>query len=544
MIKKVKIALISSFTADLIAPIISSQLNAFEIDPEWYIASFNQVASEVRSAKSSSKLFNPDIILLLFTPQDFTQNKTITLELITLYSNNFPQATILVSNGYLLKAPQLSFYKTNSSASAYNQLCQTNLEMVKTVEKLRNIRILDFWNLTAEYGRRLLADHRLNYLAKIPFSREGMEAVSTLIVRAITVLLGKRKKCLILDLDNVLWGGILAEDGINHLKLDVDGEGKAFFDFQHDILELYESGVILAVCSKNDELVAKKAISALPHMLLREDKFAAIRINWFDKSQNIRSIAEELNLGLDSMVFLDDTEFERSAIKNLIPEITVPTLPADFSMYSTFLANLPYFDTVSLSEEDAKRGEFYSQERKRNEMKQKATTYTDFLTSLNINISVKVADSWSVPRIAQLTQKTNQFNLSQIRYSEVDVSIMIKKKNIKVLYLFSKDDLGEAGIVGVAIIKLSKTEVFLDTFLMSCRVLGRGIEEAFMCEVARIAKKTDAGKIKTRYNPTDKNLMVKNFLEMFGFVENTGFYLFDLKINVDPPRWVKIQKHE
>lgn len=535
MEKKIKIALVSSFTADLLPQLISKKLEDFEIHLDWYIAPFDQMSSEVKLVDSPCRKFAPAIILLLFLPEDFLNRKESTLSLIRQYSQNFPKATILVTNAYFLQPQQLNFYKINNPKSVYYQIDAINQELVKVIMKLDNVHLLNFSNLQSQF------DPRLYYLAKIPFSREGLEKIASLLTASIQAVLGKRKKCLVLDLDNVLWGGTLAEDGAEHLKLDVDGEGKAFYDFQNLILELYHSGIILAICSKNDKQLALKAIKKLPYMILREDKFAAIRINWLDKAQNIKSIAQELNLGLDSFVFLDDTPFERSAVKKLLPEVVVPEMPKDFSFYPSFLAKLPFFDSLSLSEEDTKRGELYLQERKRNELKANAVSFEDFLRSLNIEVIIKKVDKWSLPRVAQLTQKTNQFNLSLNRYQEVDILRMLKNTKTSVLSLSTKDDLGDAGIVGAVILKLDKKEAFLDTFLMSCRVLGRGIEEAFMHEIANLVKKSGAEKIKARYNPTDKNLMVKTFLKKAGFTELNGYFWLDLKRIPTPPGWIKIK---
>ncbi len=534
MEKTIKIALISSFTADLIPPLVSKNLTDFGVYPNWYIAPFNQIASEVKATGSPVKRFGPAIILLLFSSEDFLEKKAGTLSLIKEYARNFPRSAILVTNSYLLQSQQLGLYKINNPQSVFYQINKANQELVELAGTLKNVYLLDFSNVQP------LFDPRMYYLAKIPFSGSGLEMVAALLARSIQAVLGRRKKCLVLDLDNVLWGGILAEDGMEHLKLDINGEGRAFYDFQNQILELYKSGIIIAICSKNDEKRALNAIKKLPYMILREDKFAVVRINWLDKVQNIRSIAKELNLGLDSLVFLDDSPFERSAVKKLLPEVIVPEMPEDFSLYPTFLAKMPYFDTVSLSEEDTKRGELYVQERKRNELKETAVSFDNFLKSLHIKVSIKKADNWSLPRVAQLTQKTNQFNLSLNRYQEADIAALMKKKGTNVLSISAKDDLGDAGIVGVAILKINKKEAFLDTFLMSCRVLGRGVEEAFVYEVAELAKKLGAKKIKAKFNLKEKNLMVKAFLLKTGFVERMNHFWLDLKSLPILPYWIKI----
>lgn len=525
MKQKLKVALISSWTADFLPRIISQEAEKFGVLINWYVAPFNQISQEVKQLSSPSKKFNPDIIFLLFPPG---------ISLIKEYAANFPYTHIFVNNAYLLEPEVLSLYKINNPKSLYYQTINTNQKLIKLVSKIKNIHLLDFGRFQSFF------DPKYYYLAKIPFNQEGLQEIGKLLARAIVAVLGKRIKCLVLDLDNILWGGILAEDGLEHLKLDINGEGRAFYDFQNAILELYNSGIILAICSKNAEKMALKAIRELPHMLLREDKFAAIRINWLNKAQNIRSIAQELNLGLDSLVFLDDTSFEQSVVQKLIPEVLVPKMPADFSLYPSFLAKLPFLDAFSFTNEDSKRGQLYVQERKRKELKENANSFIDFLHSLRITVSIKKIDKWSLPRVAQLTQKTNQFNLSLNRYQEIDIAQMLKEKGTKVLYLSTKDNLGDAGIVGAAIFEINNKEAFLDTFLMSCRVLQRGIEEAFIHKIAKLAQKSGAKKLKARYNSTQKNMMVKTFLLKVGFKESEGFFWLDLQKIPSLPVWIKI----
>lgn len=540
MKRKIKIALISSFTSDLLVPLITKELLELKIYCDWYIAPFNQIAQEVKLKNSPVKKFNPEIVLLLLSQEDFLKNIGITLSLIREYSVNFPKANVLITNAYLLYPQQLIFFKSNSPEEAYYRVNKINIGLVELIKKLKNVQILDFSNLITEFGRQVIYDARFHYLAKIPFSKTGLDEIASLIGRSIFALVGNRKKCLVLDLDNVLWGGILSEDGEEHLKLDISGEGRAFYDFQNAILELYQSGIILAICSKNDEKTALNAIKRLPYMVLREDKFASIRINWLSKAENIISIAKELNLGLDSFVFLDDTPFEREAVRKLVPEVVVPEMPNDFSLYTSFLAKLPFFDTFTFTKEDASRGELYVQERKRAEMKEKATSIDDFLKSLHIKVYIKKADEWVIPRVSQLTQKTNQFNLSANGYKEVEITEMIKDTETQVLYVRAKDDLGDAGIVGVAILKQKPHEVFLDTFLVSCRVLNRGIEETFISEIARLSKKAGAKKIKARYNRTRKNTMVEGFLHKVGFKRNEGYYWLNLNVVPKGPSWITI----
>ena len=321
----------------------------------------------------------------------------------------------------------------------------------------------------------------------------------------------KRKKCLVLDLDNTLWGGVLGEDGIEGVQINGDYPGKAYHYWQEGIKELERKGVILAICSKNNQTDVE-ALFAAREMPLSLKDFACMRINWNDKATNIREIAQELNIGLDSMVFVDDNPTERELIRQQLPMVAVPEWPAQPYELPMFYARLvnDYFSVYTLTDEDKKKTEQYRQNANRAQAQAQFTDMEDFLRSLEMRLTIAPATDVSIPRIAQMTQKTNQFNLTTKRYTEDDIRSLVAKE-AKIWTLSVADRFGDNGIIGLMILK-PENGWNIDTLLMSCRVLGKGIEEAFFKTVISRYE----GALTAQYIPTAKNEQVADFYDRMG----------------------------
>lgn len=537
-----KIALLSSYTVDLLPKEIEKRLKDSGIVTEWYIAPFNQYMQEILHPESSMKKFMPNIIILALDFNEFTLNSDKLPQVLSTASTQFTSSTIIVHNCAMLQSEPMQLLEWNNADSKRLLASKINCKLAELAQTFPNIYVLDLEYLVLKYGSERLFDSRFYYSAKIQYSSFGIQKVAEQLAVAILSIAGRRKKCLVLDLDNTLWGGIIGDEGIEHIMLSNDGIGKAFYDFQKMIEKLHNTGTILAICSKNDDKIALEAINNHPYMVLREDRFAAIRINWDDKASNIKSIAQELNLGLDSFVYLDDSPHEREVVRTLLPEVTVPDLPGDFSEYPRFLAELPYFETFSCTEEDARRGQMYVQERQRKDLQRSVSSFNEFLKSLAIKVNIKKADNFTIPRIAQLTQKTNQFNLTTRRYTESDIRELAKNSSWQVLSVSASDKLGDSGIVGVAIIELmNEHKARLDTFLMSCRVLGRGIEQVFLMAVLEISRKAGMKACIAEFIPTKKNGMAKAFLPDNSFILQGEYYVRDLSKELEFPNWIEIK---
>ena len=535
-----KIALLSSYTADLLPREIDKHLKTGGIVPQWYIAPFNQYMQEILAPESALKKFTPGVILLALDFDEFISAWDKLSQLLSTASAQFPSAIIIVHNCAMLQPEPMQLLEWNTPDSKRLLASKINCGLAELAQGLPNIYVLDLEYLVLKYGSENLFDPRFYYSAKVQFSLFGIQQVAEQSATAIFSISGRRKKCLVLDLDNTLWGGMIGEDGIEHINLSNDGTGKAFYDFQKKIEKLHNTGTVLAICSKNDKEIALEAINNHPYMVLREDKFAALRINWDDKASNIRSIAGELNLGLDSFVYLDDSAHERDVVRKLLPEVTVPDLPEDFSEYPNFLSGLPYFETFSFTAEDTRRGQMYAQERQRKDLQRSAGSFDDFLKSLDIKVNIKEADNFTIPRIAQLTQKTNQFNLTTRRYAESDIREFSNNPAWRVFSASTSDKLGDSGIVGIAISEINGETARLDTFLMSCRVLGRGIEQAFLMAVLEVSKKAGMKTCIAEYIRTQKNGVARDFLPANGFALREDHYVRDLQKAPDFPDWIEV----
>lgn len=380
----------------------------------------------------------------------------------------------------------------------------------------KNVFLIDLNSIQLENGK--LRDDKLYYAAKMPIMLDMLPKVAKNVVDVVNVLRGKIKKCVICDLDNTLWGGVIGDDGLNGIQIGELGRGKAFEDFQRWLKLLKERGIILCVCSKNNEETAKEPFLKHPEMVLSLDDISVFVANWEDKASNIMFIQKTLNIGMDSIVFFDDNPFERNLVRSMIKDITVPELPEDPAMYLSYIKGLNLFETVSFSQSDKKRTEQYQAEMKRISEVKKFESYDEYLEGLDMIAEVKPFDDFQTPRIAQLTQRSNQFNLRTVRCTENDISLMASDDSYITRYFTLKDKFGDHGLISVLIMKKEDAEtLFIENWLMSCRVLKRGMEEFIINSIVSIAKENGFSRIIGEYLETPKNAMVKNIYLNHGF---------------------------
>ena len=387
-----------------------------------------------------------------------------------------------------------------------------------TLAGLGNAYFVDTNVCLARIGADDFYDPRYWHIGRAPYTREALREIAGEDLKYIRALKGKNKKCLVLDCDNVLWGGIIGEDALKGIKLGKDHPGSTHYEFQQEVLNYYNRGIILALCSKNNEEDVWEVFEKHPDMVLKKDHIAAAQINWEDKAVNLKRVAQDLNIGLDSLVFVDDSLFEVNLVREVLPEVEVIHLDAGNSAaYRDIIASCGLFDTLTLSEEDKKRGSMYKAEAERKKLQEEITDMDSYYQSLEMAITFEPANEFSIPRIAQLTQKTNQFNLTTVRYSDEDIKRLSEEADSDVLSLQLKDKYGDSGLVGVAIIKYSKDTAVIDTLLLSYRVLGRGVEEAFIIHILKLCAKRGIKSIDAAYIPTRKNAQVKDFYAKNGF---------------------------
>jgi len=396
--------------------------------------------------------------------------------------------------------------------------------------------LLDVAALAEQAGTELWFDpvHWLTY--KLPFAAECVPAYCDLIGRLLGAIRGKARKCLVLDLDNTLWGGVIGDDGVEGIVLGQgSAKGEAFLAVHHAALDLRARGVILAACSKNDDAVARRALREHPEMALREEHFSAFQANWLDKASNLETIARSLNIGLDALVMLDDNPAERALIRAALPMVAVPELPNDPSHYARYLAWAGYFESIAYSAEDAGRAQSYAADAMRAEIRSGAGNIDEYLSSLAMNIRFAPFDAKGRQRIAQLINKTNQFNLTTRRYSAAEVSAMEEDESVFTLQVHLEDRFGDLGMIGVVICRAAGEEWDIDTWLMSCRVLGRRVEQAVLAQIARAARRRGALRLVGTYIPTSKNAMVKDHYERLGFASSgAGRFVLTLADFTEP----------
>ena len=428
------------------------------------------------------------------------------------------QTTILQFNFAMLNDGAFGSYANKAESSFVFQLRKLNYLLMEGCQQVKNVYIVDLDMIQSEYGRNQFADPKLYYIAKMPISLELLPEAAKRVLDTIQTLRGSVKNCVVCDLDNTLWGGVIGDDGLNGIQIGELGTGHAFSELQMWLKDLKNRGILLAVCSKNNEENAKLPFEQHPEMVLKLEDFSVFVANWEDKAGNIRNIQQTLNIGMDSMVFLDDNPFERNLVRSLIPEICVPELPEDPALYLQYLRSLNLFETASYSADDAKRTQQYREESVRRSFETSFTSYDDYLRGLEMKAVAAPFDSFYYPRIAQLTQRSNQFNLRTVRYTEAQIEAVAKDDSHLTIYFMLKDKFGDHGLISVVILdKQENDTLFVSEWLMSCRVLKRGMEEFIVNKIVETAKSHGFKKIIGEYLPTPKNAMVKNLYETMGF---------------------------
>lgn len=400
-----------------------------------------------------------------------------------------------------------------------------------------HVKWVDFSEFLGRYDAETLVNWKYYLMSQTLLNPKLARDFQTWWQRIEGELALQRKKCLILDLDNTLWGGVLGEDGVDGIKLGGDYPGKAFAYWQRSLLQLANNGVILAVCSKNNEADVDEAWQHNPFMVLKREHFSSLRINWQDKATNIREIAAELNIGLDSMVFVDDNPTERELIKQVLPQVEVSDFPAKPYELMPFFKQLveKYFRIYAVTSEDRTKTEQYRANALRQAEQSHFSDLETYLYSLDMELDIIPADEHNLPRIAQMTQKTNQFNLTTRRYTEADVQQRIDQ-GWRVFCMSVRDRFGDSGITAAVFLEPSDdVTVNIDSLLLSCRILGKGIEEAFIKTVFNLLRLDGYRQITAEYLPTAKNGQTADFYDRMGLTcvktDDSGAKHYSLDLN-------------
>jgi FkbH-like protein len=383
--------------------------------------------------------------------------------------------------------------------------------------------IIDTARAAAAVGLSRWHDPRQWHNAKLAVAPDAVPAHADLVVRTIAAIRGKARKCLVLDLDNTLWGGVIGDDGVEGIVLGQgSGRGEAHLAVQQMALDLRSRGVILAVCSKNEDAAARLPFRQHPDMLLKEAHIAVFQANWQDKASNLRAIAAALNIGIDALVFLDDNPAERAQVRAELPMVAVPEVGSDPALYPRLVLSAGYFELLSLSEEDRLRADLYQKNAERAALAASASDMEGFLKSLQMLCTIAPVDPVSRPRVAQLINKSNQFNLTTRRCSEAEVAALEADPSVHAIQVRLSDRFGDNGIIAVLIARIGTRDGqklwSIDTWLMSCRVLERRIEQACLAHLAAAARADGAKALLGTYIPSPKNMMVADHYAKLGFV--------------------------
>ena len=431
-------------------------------------------------------------------------------------------------------------YATKVTSSFTYQVRKLNMGLMDLSQRYANLFICDIAGLQNKLGRDMMFAPNVYVSTEMVLSIDALPYVASRVMDIICSIKGQFKKCLILDLDNTVWGGVIGDDGLEGIQLGHGlGIGKAFTEFQMWVKKLKQRGVIICVASKNNEETAKEPFEKHPDMVLKLEDIAVFQANWETKVDNIRTIQRILNIGFDSMVFLDDNPFERNIVRENIPGITVPELPQDPGEYLEYLYSLNLFETASYSQADKDRTKQYQVEAQRVSLQKTFSNEADFLKSLDMTSVVSGFNKFNTPRVAQLSQRSNQFNLRTVRYTEADIEALGKDPDVIDLSFTLEDKFGDNGLIAVIIMKKQDEEtLFIDTWFMSCRVLKRGMEDFTLNTMVEAAREKGYRRIIGEYLPTPKNKMVENHYPSLGFqkLEGTPTAQYVLDVEQYQPR--------
>lgn len=426
-------------------------------------------------------------------------------------------------------------YANKVSSSFSYQLRKLNFELMNLAQEYPNLFICDIASIQNKFGRDFIFDSTVYVSTEMILSIDALPYVASRTLDIIASIEGKFKKCLILDLDNTVWGGVVGDEGWENIQVGHGlGIGKAFSEFQQWVKKLKNRGIIVCVCSKNDEDKAKEPFEKNPEMVLKLDDISVFVANWENKADNIRTIQSILNIGFDSMVFLDDNPFERNLVRENVPGVTVPELPEDPGEYLEYLYTQNLFETASYSSADKDRTKQYQVEAQRVATAKKFTNEGDFLKSLEMVSEVSGFTSFNTPRVAQLSQRSNQFNLRTVRYTEDQITAIENDPKQKGFAFTLEDKFGDNGLIAVVILQEKDSEtLFIDTWFMSCRVLKRDMENFTLNTIVEYAKANGYKKIIGEYLPTTKNGMVAEHYTGLGFTKLEGTETAQWELDVE-----------
>jgi FkbH-like protein len=540
---RARVALLGSFTLDPFISVLRVEAARAGVWLDTYVAPYGQYLSELIDPGSGLYRFRPNATFMavdadVLWNQRWAESPPLKSEpvvgglLTPLFSglDVFDRAGsgIVVMNDFVL--PRRSTEGVNafrSKGTFAHTVAHANKHLRLRLSLRDHTFLFPLADIVAQVGRNNAYNWRTHYRGHVTWSDTLMAAVAERYVGFVLAAMGKATKCIVLDLDNTLWGGVLGEDGPGGIALGPQWPGSEFVDFQRELLDLQRQGILLAACSKNNEAEALAVLREHPAMLIREPQLAACRINWEDKATNIRALARELNIGLDHMLLIDDSPHERAWVRQQIPELLVPELPADPSMYANWVGSLPSLIVLQQTVEDTRRTQQYQESRSRETYRGSVGTVEGFLRGLGLRVEVSLLDDQSMARVVQLLAKTNQFNLTTRRHDEPTIRRRTAAGEWRVYTMRVTDRFGDFGLTGIAIAEPGAEAWHLESFLMSCRVIGKSVETALLAKVAEDARAAGATELSADFIESGRNQVASTFLSGHGFTP------------LDNSRWVR-----
>lgn len=541
---RIKVALLGDSATQFLATAIKGEGIARCLSIDMFEAEYNQVERQILDPTSDFYSFDADFTIVFQSTHKLLEKYSLEsadsraelaeerLSFVRAICNSV-KGKIIYYNYPEIGDGVFGSYQNKVEGSFVYQVRKLNLGLMNLSQEFPNLFICDLSELQSKFGRDFFFDSSVYVSTEMLLSLDALPYVASRTLDIVCAIRGSFKKCLILDLDNTLWGGVVGDDGWENIQIGHGlGIGKAFSEFQQWVKKLKDRGIIICICSKNDQDKAREPFEKNPEMVLKLDDIAVFIANWDNKVDNIHTIKQILNIGYDSMVFLDDNPFERNIVRDNIPEICVPELPEDPGDYLEYLYGLNLFETASYSSADKDRTKQYQVETKRATSALSFSNEKDFLKSLGMVSEVNGFDSFNTPRVAQLSQRSNQFNLRTVRYTEDDIRRIGNDLSYKCFSFTLSDKFGDNGLICVVILeKKEDKSLFIDTWFMSCRVLKRGMENFTLNTIAEYAKSTGFKRLIGEYIPTAKNGMVAEHYPSLGFnpIDNSqGLYELDV----------------
>ncbi len=554
---RLRLGIVHTYTSELLDPWLDLAASLQGLELATYHAPYG-LAMQEANADSALVAHRPDVCLLLLQRRDLHPRLKHPLtglsarqrdELRSSVMAGFkriidpfreqPIGQIVVSLLPDLHGPALGQYDAQSERSESAWWAELKAGLGTLIrDGVPDTLLLDFDELLLDLGREGFFDARLWYSSHYPFTPRAAQCFARKVINIGVARMRPRAKVIVVDADNTLWGGVVGEEGINGILLGPEYPGNLYLAFQRRLLDYRERGFLLAMCSKNNPQDVQQVLDEHPHQLIRERDFAALRVNWKDKPGNLKAMAEELNLGLESFIFVDDSDHECDAVRQALPQVEVVQAPANLLSLPGCLDHLARLEPLSQTEEDRDKSRLYAEERSRRELQESLSgqggDYAAYLRSLDMRMQIGIDDAGQLKRLAQLTQKTNQFNLTTRRYEEKQIGEFLRSPQWLVGHFSLTDVFGSSGVVGLALWQLLSPErARLDSFLMSCRVIGRQAESAFLQQQLAYLRRRGIVEVVADYLPTRKNALVKDFLEQQGFIQREGRYYREL--HASPP---------